>query len=161
MTKRAFQVGDRVRVYSFWISAGNAGRAGTVKRIEPNGLRILIDGTGEVSAHIKQCRRLKPKPQKERGERRAWWVLRNPVSGGLGAFFTTKTEAQGTALASIKGWELLRLVECSELETPVSREKFLKACGLAFTMPGNERKQMDPTLCLAIAECLNLPEAKS
>jgi hypothetical protein len=57
-----FKVGDRVRVYGFWLSSGYEADTGSVISLDgEKGLRIKGDAGAQFSAHIKQCRRLRKK----------------------------------------------------------------------------------------------------
>lgn len=61
--KKPFQVGDRVRAYS-WAAV----YAGRVIRVEGDRVYLGLDGGGNLDFHPKQCRRL------VRKERRRVWV---------------------------------------------------------------------------------------
>lgn len=158
MTKRVLAVGDRVRVYDRYRFA--LPLKGTVVELaapEHRGVRVKLDKNSHgrldewhnngIWLDPAQCRHLirKPKPQKERGERVVRWI-----SGlaGEGAYVCHKN--------SVSLGEPIRLVECSELETPVSREALIEAWDKSAAFYEKETNQIN-----ALCDALGFPEAKS
>lgn len=139
MKRPPLSPGDRVRVRNgtgnFRSIVGKGKITGEVMGLGGNRrcFNVLIerkDGRPwhNYRAWENQCTRLRPKPRKqEKRENRVHWVLRNPVSGSSGAFFTSKQEAMQTSLFEMEGWKLFRLVELDSDEIPVSRKDLARA----------------------------------
>lgn len=123
----------------------------------------LLDGPlpgKEVRIHTRQVTHRivsKPKPQKERGERAVRWTAEyDPALGTSSAESIFRYEGEAQAFAGQlypKCVMLRRFVECSELETPVSREALESAIRFAFRNSPNEislesdREHFEKMLC--------------
>lgn len=106
--------------------------------------------------HRNQCRRLrKAKPKREEGERQVKYASRFAVDGADSeAVNLFASHAKACRILQLGFGSIIRLVECSESEVPVSRADLAKAFGQAFCAPKNAHKQMDSDLFEAIAAAL-------
>lgn len=169
MSKRELKPGDRVRVYGGISNClGQGPRDGTVGYLHSEGMiEVTFDKPVEyvdktkssnMYVHPKQCRRLKPrkaKPKREEGERQVKYASRFAVDGADSeAVNLFASHAKACRILQLGFGSIIRLVECSESEVPVSRADLAKAFGQAFCAPKNAHKQMDSDLFEAIAAAL-------
>lgn len=130
MSKEPLKVGDRVRVYGFFLNGGYFGQKGTVKERHGAGFRVQIDGGSEMSAHPKQCRRLRPKKVEVRKRVERWLA---EYSGGLAmglteSVFKHQSEAGAFKAQLYPKCVIVRhFVEKLPGEVLVDREKLAKA----------------------------------
>ena len=71
--RKPLAVGDRVRVYGFFVGGGYSAQAGTIVEKSGAGFRVEIKPGVSISAHPKQCRRLRKREKQQ--ERKSVWLF--------------------------------------------------------------------------------------
>lgn len=135
MTKRALTVGERVSWIEVphWKATTTIRKIGTICEIQGETAQVywgnpVSETNGESTVALRDLRRLKPKPQKERGERLVRWML--TTEGLRELLFATRDEMESRAKRIEGNVGYTRLLAVSESEIPISRETLAAAWDL-------------------------------